>query len=115
MQQAEFERRREEFREQGIKQARKVAAILNGTDEETNKERERRRQEEEAKQREREERLAAAATFEKVINCKTEPCHPNPDANGNFCDGCPYYIANGKELENAFKTAIRVLRAEEEQ
>ena len=111
MNQAEFEARQQEFDEKARVALAYVKAVREGTDEESVQ----RRKEEEARQKEREERLAAAETIEKVINCKTEPCDPNPDTDGNFCVGCPYYIANYKELDNAFKTAIRVLRAEEEQ
>ena len=109
MKQAEYEARKEEFDEKARAALAYVKAVQEGTDEESVN----RRKEEEEMQKKREERLAAAETFEKVINCKTEPCRQNPDPKGNFCDGCPYYIANGEELENAFKTAIRVLRAEE--
>lgn len=109
MNQAEFEARQQEFDEKAKAALAYVKAVREGTDEESIQ----RRKEEEARQKKREERIAAAAILEKIINCKTEPCHPNPDSNGNFCDGCPHYIENNKELENALKTAIRVLRAEE--
>lgn len=111
MHQAEYEARKEEFDEKAKAALAYVKAVREGTDEESVQ----RRKEEEARQKEREERLAAAETLEKIISCKTEPCHPNPDPNGKFCEGCPHYIADAKELDNALKTAIRVLRAEEDE
>lgn len=107
---AEYEKHKKEIDEQAKNLAREVRKIHAGTDEGTLQ-----RKAEEQKRREQ-RRLAeqAAETLEKVINCKTEPCKPNPDPNGNFCDGCPYHIANAKELENALKMAIEALKEKAE-